>query len=606
MSDSTVKPASPNEEHVNDHLSTQTASREPSVENGVPADSPPGPARIRKKRSSAPVQPAHQTKDPSRSPNDTPGPLNGSSSGKAVRQGSLRNAVRRLFGKKAKATEKLSHAPPITKAVPRHGHTTSDPGALRSIPEQPHSGTDLPSEGPQRTLSAPFEFVEPVGTRKVRSPYAVEFPQSARLKPLDLANPFHRDGAEPKRRATLHSITLDEMEAAALTRAIHARSEDYTSERFVGLAAEHSDEIGLAVTTPNGKHHRRSRSADDLLRLVHSSQPVRDLGSEVDFWRQSTAGSMMQHDTQDEGNLETSPHGIGQAVSPVGEGNEDPFVVDDDEPFNNDAEVSPMQTETVGRASPMRDSPLMSHFGKDEEPPRTDLESRVLQLEDSVATFQVELERLVTEANQRTQMDNSASTRTSRQNTPSMLITSLADANNRHSTAYRGLDGNYTARGGPSEESQRQRQPPTQPSPARTYAALYSIINQERAARRALEEQLRHLQDSFAEMQYQLSQPIIGRHSSAYQPPHQMHGDYRQTSHYSAVPVAIENDQAEQRLTSRFSLSESLAESEAARLRDSRELEMEDDRGVSFDLYRSPAEDHAQRSQAVAVDGGMF
>ncbi|KAF2154049.1 hypothetical protein K461DRAFT_312030 [Myriangium duriaei CBS 260.36] len=615
MTDDSPAQASLTNGSPKDRSSAPSAPNEPIFANESPNQTPPGPARIRKKRSNANVQSAYHAKDStSGSPaagSSVPTLSQSSTPVKAARKGSIRNVVRRLFGRKAKAEQKETpkasndtHPPPS-----RHGHSTSDPGNLRTIQEQPQDVISAGESLPQRTLSAPQKRLDPPGLRRGRSAYAVEFPQSSRLKPLDLGNPFHKDSREPRRRATLPSIIVDEREALALARAINVRSEDPTSDRGIESAADHNDEIGLAVTTPTRKQNRRSRSVDDLRRMVQSAQPVRDRDSEVEFWRQSAIGSMFRQPVQNDEDTEPAPEDdspASPAVSPIRRSEEDPFVVHAAGHAADDRQVSPLHDEQNEKVSPMRDSPLMSRPATAEEK-SNDLELRVLQLENNLASFQIAIDRLTARTNRRTVIiDSAASRRTSRQNTPSVLINSLLDADYRYSNTYGNGEENYSLRAGAQEEPQRPRQSMTQPSPARTYAALYSIINQERSARRALEEQVRSLQDNLSEMQYQLSQPIIGRHSSAYQPQPQLHPSYPRMPHFSNVPNTIDPEPSAQRLTSRFSLSESLTDSEAARLREARDLDTDDDRTKSFDLYETPASEQRQSTRHVVVEGGMF
>ncbi|PNS16367.1 Oxysterol-binding 1 [Sphaceloma murrayae] len=568
-----------------------------------------GSARIRKKRSSANVQAVNRI-SAANSALDTASKTSlsvTSTPSKTNRKGSLRNAVRKLFGKKAKAAEEEVKTSPA-KPPSRHGYTTSDPGALRPIPEQTTTpsaqglSSPLNSHPPQRTLSAPLKLLDPPELRRARSPYAVEFPQSSRLKPLDLGNPFHRDQKEPKRRATLPSLIMDEREAAVLAKAIQVRSEDYNPDQFSGTMHPYDDsEIGLAVSTPTRKQHRRSRSADDLRRMAYSLQPVRERNEEIKYWRQSTAGSVLRHSVH---SLEDRHGQIDEHrdVSPMSEHHANSSVVNKDDGDGVD----------IAKVSPMRDSPLMSR-------PTTapqgsgDLEGRVTSLENGLATFQNALERLTAQSNRRTIIiDNAASPRGSRENTPSILVNSLLDADSYGREYLPVAEDPYANR-----RSRQETTPPTyrqrdefQPSPSRTYTALYSIINHERNARRNLEHEVRALQQSLSDMQYQLSQPLIRRPTPSYlqRPVHPSQygsqvAQYRDSNYVASAN--LDPNMAGQRLTSRFSLSDSLTDSEAARLRDARDNEGEDDTGKSFDLYQTPAEEQRRRSPQL-VDGGMF
>ncbi|KAG8626990.1 hypothetical protein KVT40_005935 [Elsinoe batatas] len=573
-----------------------------SYEQASTENSPvgPGPARIRKKRSSANVQNGTQNRGSasnsaldgsskaSLSTNSTPN--------KAVRKGSLRNVVRKIFGRKAKAVEEEEKNSTPTKPPSRHGYTTSDPGVLRPIPEQPPPAapqtfaSGLNSNPPQRTLSAPLKLLDPLELRRARSPYAVEFPQSSKLKPLDLGNPFHKEQREPRRRATLPSLIMDEKEAAVLAKAIQVRSEDYKPEEYDGTTNPYDDsEIGVALSTPTRKQYRRSRSADDLRRMVQSLQPVRERTEEIKYWRQSTAGSVLRHPTPGMLEDDVSDHNEERVVSPVSERQHDPFVVD--------------QVDTnTGKVSPMRDSPLMSRPAPAHQDQGYELENRVTRLENGLATFQNALERLTAQSNRRTIIiDNTTSPRGSRENTTSILVNSLLDADytqDRHSR-----DDTTPQPGQPRGDFH--------PSPGRTYTALYSIINHERSARRNLESEVRALQQSLSDMQYQLSRPLIRQPTPSYINRHpQTNLNYGpQMTHFrdhSYASNALDPNMPGQRLTSRFSLSNSLTDSEAARLRETRDGDTEDGTGKSFDLYQTPAEEQRQRLSQPISDGGMF
>ncbi|KAF2220411.1 hypothetical protein BDZ85DRAFT_26261 [Elsinoe ampelina] len=595
-------------------------SNRPSYEQASTENSPvgPGPARIRKKRSSANVQNVNQNRGSasnsaldgsskaSLSTNSTPN--------KAVRKGSLRNVVRKIFGRKAKAAEEEEKNSTPTKPPSRHGYTTSDPGVLRPIPEQPPPAapqtfaSGLNSNPPQRTLSAPLKLLDPPELRRARSPYAVEFPQSSKLKPLDLGNPFHKEQREPRRRATLPSLIMDEKEAAVLAKAIQVRSDDYKPEEYDGTTNPYDDsEIGVALSTPTRKQYRRSRSADDLRRMVQSLQPVRERTEEIKYWRQSTAGSVLRHPTPGMLEDDASDHNEERVVSPVSERQHDPFVVD--------------QVDTnTGKVSPMRDSPLMSRPATAHQDQGYELENRVTRLENGLATFQNALERLTAQSNRRTIIiDNTTSPRGSRENTPSILVNSLLDAdytqgdyNQREYTYSPVAENPYADRHSRDDTTPQpgQSRGDFHPSPGRTYTALYSIINHERSARRNLESEVRALQQSLSDMQYQLSRPLIRQPTSSYIRHPQTNSNYGpQMTHFrdhSYTSNALDPNMPGQRLTSRFSLSNSLTDSEAARLREARDGDTEDDTGKSFDLYQTPAEEQRQRLSQPISDGGMF
>ncbi|KXL42849.1 MAG: hypothetical protein FE78DRAFT_34061 [Acidomyces sp. 'richmondensis'] len=178
----------------------------------------------------------------------------GGSSG--TRKGSLRDAVRKLFGRQRHSSKDPPHS--STTGSPRHGYHASEPLTLPPHLEErsaPPMAAAAAAVIPHRTLSAPLHQQQPQQLPRTRSPYAVEFPQSSRLKPLDLGNPFTAPGSSLRRRKTL------------------PEGRDTPDE-------EDDDRLGAAVVV-NPK--RRSRSAGDMKAAVGE----RNRSEEIRFWRES-------------------------------------------------------------------------------------------------------------------------------------------------------------------------------------------------------------------------------------------------------------------------------------------------------------------------------
>lgn len=134
------------------------------------------------------------------------------------RKGSIRNVVRKIFGRSRSSrivTPAQQHATP-----PRHAYHRSEPHGLPTPHESLGDDQEEANHVPQRALSTPLHIdIPPVRGTKVRSPYAVEFPKSAKLKPLDMSSPFDSPGGPLRRRKTLPNILIPGDDATAITAA---------------------------------------------------------------------------------------------------------------------------------------------------------------------------------------------------------------------------------------------------------------------------------------------------------------------------------------------------------------------------------------------------
>jgi len=431
-----------------------------------------------------------------------------------------------------------------------------------------------------RAVSSPLQLDEIPPFLKLRSPNAVEFPQSARLKPLDLGNPFHKQLPPQalKRRVTLPSLLLDDLEAATLGAASQVRSIDEWPA--VPCLPQHDpSNIGIALTSAGSNPKRRSRSADDP-RVSRTLQARRDRNEEIDYWRKSYRGSLLRH----------------SAVSGVSALSEN---------FQQDmsttlARISPIESSPIQQphfeteyAKPyqMHDSPLMSQAVTAGGDYTAELEARVNRLEQELSMFRSTIQQYTSQAHRQ----------------PSTLNTSFQTQQT----------SNYVPPSVPINETKKDTTAHDPVPPPRTFAALYNIISAERSARRILEDQVRTLRDDLAEVKYQLSQPVITRDSSAYMAPLQRHQhrvqsqQYRDSQHSRGASqhtrgpsggsafeaTEIERARHIKTLISRFSLTDSIASSEAARMKEaearefeaSRLSEDEDDELVTpREMYKTP------------------
>lgn len=394
---------------------------------------------------------------------------------------------------------------------------------------------------------------------------------------------------------------LDKEEAAALAKAIRVNNndtpepEEEPDERPRTAIADNG--IGVAVTTSaKRKQHRRSRSADDLRRMALSLNPPRPRRDEVQFWRQSIAGTL--------------PRRVVPVIIDTGKTREGPVSTDDsqsDDPFVVPAAEQEEQNEV---SSAVDDDAVDTDMTAVAGP--GDLETRVLKLESDLANFQGALERLSAQQNRRTVVLEGSTPSRSRRNTPSVLVNSLLDADYRYSTySATGRDA-YTTDAPESSAAAVPQTPltarpayqPASPSHSRNFSRLHTMIDQERHARRTLEDQVRELQQSVMDMQDQLAQPIMRLPASrrsqmppqAYLRQEQIRptSDYNDRSHLEAPS---------NRLTSRFSMSESLTDSEAARLRSAR-TSGSDVPIRSYDELPTPVDGQYRRSGA--TEGDMF
>lgn len=515
--------------------------------------------RLQKKKSNPTVRNASQ---PLPSAYDSKG-ANGAGyvregeAGKA-RKGSLRHAVKRIFGRRSKTVD----PPPVIHASPpRHGYHRSEPPLV-----QPPAELEAEQEQekvPHRTLSAPLQIVPPSMLDRNRSPYAVEFPHSARLKPLNLGNPFTAPGSQLRRRKTLPSLLIPDNDAAHIASAVNDTPE--ASRPSSPETAHHASTppINLNIGTIRNPK-RKSRSAGDLKRPQTTEQsPPRDKRSEeLRFWRESFQGHVLRAS-----GLTTGMLACEEQVREHGQRNEDRSPTPTlDDPFQMRASQS--ETGASTRALARHGQSLsVADVGSLGTEMSRDLEDRVAKLEAGLQRFQHSLQRLTNDRNRRTVImgHGRSPSGVSAARTPSMLADTLADfAPARYAPAAYDFDFGESfhrpstspqpprqpqtppphmrsreAVGGPrpavpplprttsAEETSSSSSPPrmtellppemtssadggasngaSQPLQQHTFKSLYEMLSDERSARRKLEMQLRNMRQEISDLQYQVS-----------------------------------------------------------------------------------------------------
>lgn len=172
------------------------------------------------------------------------------------RKGSLREVVRRIFGRRSKLPEP---EPQSIQSTPlKHK-------AHRSEPPEVHEQS--------RAASAPVRRGESADLPRLRSPNAVEFPKSRQLKPLNLPTPFDDPRGTLRRRKTLPSLLVPPDQAQEIAAA-----------------------IALYEPRTTKSEKRRSRSAGDLRQRALQAGPQRKRSDEIRFWRESIQTTVLRTD----------------------------------------------------------------------------------------------------------------------------------------------------------------------------------------------------------------------------------------------------------------------------------------------------------------------
>ncbi|KAK4960743.1 hypothetical protein LTR66_012904, partial [Elasticomyces elasticus] len=364
---------------------------------------------------------------------------------------SLKNAVRRMFGKKVKeddigiGSQSLGHAyhrssvslpgPDSRQLLSAHMLT----GGTQHSVFDPHRETQPFREEaiPQRRLSAPLHPVPSPDPHRARSPYALQFPQSARLKPLTLANPFHVPQAqELRRRATAPSVVLGDREAPA--RSPSASTDSLPPTLGVNSTVRARQAARTYRGNSGNEFRRRSRSAGELRREAGlSSELIGRRSQEIEYWRESyTAGAPRSRtsgpDTPTNApRTHSSRPGIPASEREGGEDHTPP-------PNQPPHPLAVPTAQAGGGPSDSRpatgDTETLSTGDLSKE-----LEDRVARLERGLRNFQSNLQRLTVQTNRKTVVlgrpagpaplfPSSSSPRASADRSPSMLADTLNPA----------------------------------------------------------------------------------------------------------------------------------------------------------------------------------
>ncbi|KAK5170419.1 uncharacterized protein LTR77_005007 [Saxophila tyrrhenica] len=507
--------------------SPTTFEGRPSLEGRSPRTPP---RQLQKQRSNAGVRATiHQNL--TNHVNDRQQEHAGAKEDNKVRKGSLRNAVRRLFGRRSREVQPQ----PEKVSPPRHAYSRSDPYTVLSPQPEVLEDTAQEDDFIHRTFSAPIGILPSPAVQRTRSPYAVEFPQSSRLKPINLGNPYTAPGSQLRRRKTLPSVRPAEIEAKAT-------SDSDPLAEVLPTHVEDENEIGRAVSTSERSQKRRSRSAGDLRQVLAQTAPKRKRSDEIRYWRESFQGSVLR--------------ASGFMVP----------VIDDPQDAHVEEEKTPTarQDDPLGNpACPAQSSPprrKMDVHGSDFTSPSAfgsqlsqDLEDRVARLEAGLRSFRGELAQISADRNRRTVLIGGIPTPTlhrrasSGGRSASMLAETLQ--NDLGPSAYH-YDYSDTLRPAtsppPRTPSAPNPEPPALPTgsrgqprpedpfistpqqPARvtsapadnvelsaglpqhqppqyTFRSLYEMLSDERSARRRLEMQMRGLRQEIADLHYQVS-----------------------------------------------------------------------------------------------------
>lgn len=475
------------------------------------------------------------------------------SSGKAnnagQRKGSIRNVVRKIFGRNR--SSRLVTPTPQHSTAARHAYHRSEPHALSTPHESPERDHEDASRTPQRALSTPLHIDIPfIQNSKIRSPYAVEFPKSAKLKPLEMSSPFDAPGASLRRRKTLPSVLIAGDDAVAIAAAAAKKSDIPpmpARSSFENVRPTPTPEIGLAISGAK-ESKRRSRSAGGMHTRDSgvASEPERKKSEEIRFWRESYGGSV----------LRASGFTVPYSVPPLEEQErDDKWQTARDQPQEPVTPTRRMggSPQALRVASHSRQDTLGTLDGSTQLNFRStsglsrDLEDRVAQLESNLQLFQRSLNKMQADRNRRTVIvgDYASVDQSKSYRTPSMLADDLYVPPECTNEDVPQEAGDYRPATAPHPRSPIAEYPPVPPLPGQsvgyssdsppmatrpstscnpsnliisnpsvTFKSLYQMLADERSARRRLETQMRTLHNDIQDLQQQVSSTSFSHRSS--------------------------------------------------------------------------------------------
>ncbi|KAF2858443.1 hypothetical protein K470DRAFT_133606 [Piedraia hortae CBS 480.64] len=375
----------------------------------------------------------------------------------------LRNTVRKIFcGQRMSMAQSRPPSPTI-----RH---------LPSVP-QPMSKGRAKARPPRIDIVDPVAAARSASRPPSGSPYA--FPQSARLKPLNLQNPFVTGGLSPRRPSVAESGHTNESAPVKLLEAAKANETD---------------------------SQVRSRSAGDL----NASSPSRKRSDEIRYWRESLSGNKPEQEQEQE------------------QEDKFPTVLNQEDEVPAEQEQEQKYKASTGRKPVGVQVPVASGPGPGLP---QDLEERVSRLEMGLDTFQHSLKRLQADRNRHTvvvstspQEDSSFTHPLS----PSQLAESLY---NQHSGSHMRCKTPHSATSslrprhahrlsaaaptmapllpvgmGDSCSSSPVRHSPGHARPTTDPAiwALYEMLANERSARRQLQMELDNVRNELSDLHFQM------------------------------------------------------------------------------------------------------
>lgn len=500
-----------------------------------------------------------------------------------ARKGSLRHAVRRIFGRRSR--EEATPQSQITPPRPVYNQNATLPlSAMEELsPVRTRGDASV-----QRTRSTPITNVPTSDAQRTRSPYAMQFPHSARLKPLELGNPFAPAGSQLRRRKTLPTVQTVDPDVNTLS------TYDESPDRH--LASRDS-----FMLSSSKRDKRRSRSAGDLRGSLRQ-QPVspRKQNEDMRQWRESFQGSVLRASgfTTKSSSRPNMPDDDDDGDD--GDDNRTPIPTIAD-PFES---ARLKVTPALQRDPSTRD--LGSGSAVDTELSR-DIEDRVARLEAGLQSFRGQLQQLSGHRNRKTVLIGGVPApqrAPSAGRTASILATDLQKDLGPSNYRYQFRESTRTSTSPPPPRTPTRTDPSTvtpqltidastaddpfvSPSralpgsagvktranrnipPEYTFRSLYEMLADERSARRRLETKLNSLQDQITSLHHQMStQSNVQSQRSSYYAPMEagagssrLHELLRDTE---TTPPSASRSQGQQRfsgdepgLMSRFSGSES-------------------------------------------------
>ena len=542
---------------------------------------------------------------------------------------SLRNVIKRMLRRRSK-----KDARPVPRASPssqRFAFRESEPPRhVSAALEDADRPAQLLAGSSVRGSTVPLALEPIPAVPPLRSPYAVEFPQSSRLKPLDLGNPFDAPGSRLRRRKTLPSILVSDKDASMLKAAIQAPDDlpILAPDRIIS-----SQEVADPSSTLR-REKRRSRSETDLGATAGGSVrpvvPERQQGDELRLWRESFRDTALRASGFTVPGTETAAAAESARDMEAGRG-------------------------ALRATASGIDVRASTHFDGDLS---QDLENRVARLEHGLQSFQASLDQLATRPDHRTVLATNNPPNFSAPNprrgrpsvegrTASMLADTLAPnavpyayqpaeiAQSRLLTSPQPprtpmamsadrpvpappLDDDpfvlssppYLPHG-PQQHPHAMTESATGDRPtSQTVRSLYEMLSDERSARRRLEDAMRCLQDEIANLHSQVgagASDAPGQRSSYLPSSSRLQALLAETGENSpphssrGLESRFADPTLNARVVSRFSDSESETENLA-----------EFDAGSDADfespaeLYETPAENYNANRHAFHDRNDMF